>query len=295
MSIFDIFRKKPNNSELYAAVKSLERCEIQIIPKKNGKVAHPSNSKIGGKPYLPRDFAWPTYTCTEENITRPLSFFCQINLSDIKPYDKNGLLPEQGMLYFFYECESFRWGFDPSDDGAARVFWYDTAISSDFAPIDIPAEIANEYVIPEIAVQFKARSSYPGFEEFDVINGGEYDCDDYDEVLASLGVDIDNDPEDHTLLGYADIIQSEMLTECERVSRGLDCGSPESYQSTPEDTEVDIIKCSADWTLLLQLSTISKGDFEFMFGDCGMIYFYIRKDDLAAGRFDKVRFSVQCG
>ena len=32
-----------------------------------------------------------------------------------------------------------------------------------------------------------------------------------------------------------------------------------------------------------------------MFGDCGMLYFYIRKEDLAAQRFDKVHFVFQCG
>ena len=32
-----------------------------------------------------------------------------------------------------------------------------------------------------------------------------------------------------------------------------------------------------------------------MFGDCGMLYFYIRKEDLAARRFDNVHFVLQCG
>ena len=110
-----------------------------------------------------------------------------------------------------------------------------------------------------------------------------------------MGVSIDEDPEEHKLLGYADIIQNEMLTECERTSRGLYCGDPESYRNTPKDVEADIAKHAADWVLLLQLSTITKGDFEWMFGDCGMLYFYIRKEDLAAMRFDKASFSVQCG
>ncbi len=32
-----------------------------------------------------------------------------------------------------------------------------------------------------------------------------------------------------------------------------------------------------------------------MFGDCGCIYFYIRKEDLAARRFDRVHLCLQCG
>ena len=34
--------------------------------------------------------------------------------------------------------------------------------------------------------------------------------------------------------------------------------------------------------LLFQLDTVEQGNFELMFGDCGHIYFYITKEDLAA-------------
>ena len=299
MAFFDIFKKKTKvrsfNEELYAAVKALEKNEIIMIPKEEVKVSTPGASKIGGKPYLPADFVWPTYTDKEENITRPLSFFCQIKLSDIKPYDKEGLLPDRGTLYFFYECESMKWGFDAEDKGAARVFYYDTTDVIELVPKDIPADIAEEYVIPEIALQFKCEKSYPTFEEFEVYNNIEADYEEYDEVLQKLGIDTDVCREYHKMLGYADVIQSEMLTEAERVSRGLYCGDPESYQNTPKDVEADISKRAGDWMLLCQLSTITKGDFEFMFGDCGMLYFYIKKDDLAIMNFENVHFSVQCG
>ena len=32
-----------------------------------------------------------------------------------------------------------------------------------------------------------------------------------------------------------------------------------------------------------------------MFGDCGRVYFCIRKEDLAARRFDRVWLILQCG
>ena len=34
--------------------------------------------------------------------------------------------------------------------------------------------------------------------------------------------------------------------------------------------------------------------FELMFGDCGHIYFYITKEDLAARRFDRIWLVLQC-
>jgi uncharacterized protein YwqG len=93
-------------------------------------------------------------------------------------------------------------------------------------------------------------------------------------------------------LGYAKLIQDEMLTECERVTRGIYCGGA-SPRPTPEEEE-SIRRGAGEWTLLLQLTTLQKGDWEWMWGDCGMLYFYIRKEDLAARRFENAWFSLQC-
>ena len=45
----------------------------------------------------------------------------------------------------------------------------------------------------------------------------------------------------------------------------------------------------------LQLGTVTGDGFELMFGDCGRVYFCIRKEDLAARRFDRVWLILQCG
>ena len=42
--------------------------------------------------------------------------------------------------------------------------------------------------------------------------------------------------------------------------------------------------CSSDLAL----------NFSLDFGDCGSIYFYIRKDDLAARRFERAWLILQC-
>lgn len=248
----------------------------------------PQASKIGGKPWLPKDFQWPVY---ESDETRPLSFLCQINLAEVKQYDRDGLLPEKGMLYFFYEFESFCWGFDPEDKGCARVFYFED--TDGFVPTEWPKDIEEDYVVPEMAVRFKAQPSYPKYEELEYHSSMECDWEDYDAALEKL--DVDMDAENHKLLGYADIIQNEMLSECERVARGLYCGDPESYRNTSEDEEAAIQRGAKDWILLLQLTTLEKEDWEWMWGDCGMLYFYIRKQDLAARRFEDAWFSLQCG
>lgn len=298
MSVFGFFKKKnvpvKNTGDGIAAeIKKLAKNEICIDVDKRAKNISADASKIGGKPYLPADFLWPAYKDKNEGETRPLSFFCQINLADVKGLDKDDVLPAGGMLSFFYECDSFCWGFDPADKGAARVYYFEDIAG--FAPFDIPEELDEGYVMPELAVKFTSDISYPKFEEFSVHSDMNCDWEEYDQALAELGIDTDEGYEGHKLLGYADIIQDEMLTECERSVRGLYSGNPESYKNTPAEESADITEKAKDWTLLLQLGTIEKGDFSWMFGDCGMLYFYIKKEDLYAKRFENMWFSVQCG
>lgn len=199
--------------------------------------------------------------------------------------------PQKGLLYFFYDCEAFRWGFDQADKGCARVLYFED--TEGFAPMAWPEGIEEDYIVPEMAVRFKQKMSYPMYEELEIHSDVECEWEDYDAALEKLGVDLDE--ESHKLLGYAHIIQNEMLSECERVSRGLYCGDAQSYQNTPEDEEAAILRGAKDWTLLLQLSTLEKGDWELMWGDCGMLYFYIKKQDLAQKRFENAWFSLQCG
>lgn len=45
--------------------------------------------------------------------------------------------------------------------------------------------------------------------------------------------------------------------------------------------------------LLLQLD--SDQDANLMWGDAGLLYFWIRTEDLVAGRFDRVWMTLQCG
>lgn len=296
MSIFDIFKKKNkvekmHNSELESVLLSLEKQEIVMEVDDDTKNVSPQGSKIGGKPWLPSGFEWPLFTDVNEEKTRPLSFLCQINIADVKRYDADGLLPNGGMMYFFYECESFRWGFDPEDKGCARVFYFENI--ENFIPIELPDEISEEYIVPEMAVQFSARKSYPGYEELNIYSDIDCEWDDHDKVLGKIGVDTESDC--HKLLGYADIVQSEMLSECERVSRGLYCGNPEAYKNTSEDDEVSIQNSAKDWMLLLQLTTLTKDEWELMWGDCGRLYFYIKKQDIAEKRFENAWFSLQCG
>ena len=95
------------------------------------------------------------------------------------------------------------------------------------------------------------------------------------------------------LLGWPDTMQGNITVECELVSRGIYMGGTEPI---PQDALDKARRTSTqDWQLLFQLDTVQDGEFELMFGDCGRIYFYIRREDLLARRFDRVWLVLQCG
>ena len=107
-------------------IKQNEKTEIVINYTLKGGAAKRA-SKIGGKPDVPKDFEWPVYEGKDfEDIRkeRPLSFIIQINLKDVAPYDKEELLPKQGILSFFYEMRSMDYGYDPANKGCAKVYYF---------------------------------------------------------------------------------------------------------------------------------------------------------------------------
>ena len=66
-------------------------------------------SKWWGDPDMPENMQYPTMEVNEEGETfdYPLTFVCQINCEDIAPYDKEGKLPHEGMLYFFAAIDDY--------------------------------------------------------------------------------------------------------------------------------------------------------------------------------------------
>ena len=94
----------------------------------------------------------------------------------------------------------------------------------------------------------------------------------------------------HQVGGYPDPVQGdEMEQECQLASNGIYCGDA-SASADPRTAE--LLAKAADWTLLLQIDT--DDDIDMMWGDCGTLYFWIRRDDLRRANFDDVWMVLQC-
>lgn len=260
-----------------------------------GKDLPAGSSKFGGRPDVPAGFVWPVFetkTLDDDMVKpRPLAFLAQFDCARLAGLDPEGLLPRTGLLSFFYELGSQRWGYDPKDAGCARVFWFD---GEPLAPAEFPQDLEEDFRLPELAAELSSGTDAPDFQDACPALGYDWTTNDYrafDQARRELELPYPDNLS--KLLGWPDIIQNNMTLECELVSRGHYLGG--RWESVPLE-ERDALRTPSvqNWRLLFQLDTVASGDFELMFGDCGRIYFYIRNEDLLARRFDRAWLVLQC-
>ena len=247
-------------------------------------------TRIGGKPLLPADFTFPAYTDAEDGKTRPLAFLAQVDLTEIHPFDTEGLLPDTGILSFFYELDVQPWGYDTAHAGSARVYWFPD--SSALTETALPDALDIAFVLPPLALVPGQFSDLPDYGEAQAHCGLPADDEETWDACQALRTEDFSDDVRIKLLGYADEIQDDMTEQCALIAHGYSVG--DGYPELPDAVQAEITADAADWVLLFQLDSVDTDDFELMFGDCGRIYFFIRKEDLAARRFDRIWLILQC-
>ena len=145
-----------------------------------------------------------------------------------------------------------------------------------------PAGLLPDAILKDCGLQFSAQVSLP-----DICPGNIEDCgeDEYFKLLRYLGAFSTH----HQVLGHESPIQGDMKLECQLVSNGLYCGNASGFN----DPRAEGLRVGAgDWMLLLQVD--SDDNANMMWGDAGRLYFWIRKQDLSEGLFDKVWMILQC-
>ncbi|MFK5255940.1 YwqG family protein [Propionibacterium freudenreichii] len=259
-------------------------------------------SRLGGRPDVPRDFEWPRFQHKDDDsadANRPLTFLAQVNLADATRYDTEGLLPTAGVLSFFYEMETQEWGFDPRDKGSARVFFFEDPAT--LRPASVPDDL-DDWFPDGQAISYRNMVDLPawlGFTELPEevrrtnplpVPLTDIEWEDYDAMREEYGAPSEGDDAVTTkLLGHPDVVQNPMEAECEMVTRGMADGA--EGEEISQELRDDIEKASRDWTLLFQMGT----DSGLEFGDVGHINYWIKKQDLARRDFDKAWLILQCG
>ncbi len=234
-------------------------------------------SRFGGVPDVPPGFSWPEWKGL------PQSFIAQINLDDVHQYDTNGVLPQSGMLWFFYDAQQETYGADPADLGGWRVILSDnySGLQRTPAPANLPA-----------ASQFKACStsfaSEITFSQQPKLEIPDFDWTDdeqqkYETLLSTFPNPADHAALHNRLLGNPETIQDDMRLECQLASHGVtDINDPRA---------AELSKGAKNWQLLLQIDTDER--IGMRWASTGMIYYWITGSDLQAHRFDHTWLVLQ--
>jgi uncharacterized protein YwqG len=277
--------------DLVSFVRPSVRLATRRVP--NSRVGI-GESRIGGMPDVAPGFEWPRWTPRKQRDDKfgqpwhprkpaALGFIAQIDLSELSRVEE--MLPSSGWLYFFYDRYCEPWGFDPADRGCCRVI-YTAADRSSLVRMQPPFDLEPQHYAYPCLVDAWPELTLP--DEFPQV---EYETAAYDAYhqLRDKLTKVTRLTE-HRLLGHPQPIQNAMELECQLASNGVYCGGIRGYESK----KAKVLKSGAtEWRLLLQIDTDEDGP-GWIWGDCGRIYYWIKKQDLASLRFTDVWLIFQC-
>ena len=241
---------------------------------------------LGGVPLLPAGSAWPSWE-GHGLLARIATVECA-QLQPILPAQlKEAGFPDTGWLSFFY--------FDGSADGGVEVVGALFAGTGEGAQVRYtPPAWAVEACrpdgvtpYPKVEVTAEPVWTWPTWEHPRLQSGGR-PADGWDQVFTAAEQirQEQQAPPAHQIGGNPDPVQGPVELEAAygELSRG---GRDKIAWTDP------LVRSAADdWILLGQFDTDSQA--QFMWGDCGVLYYLIRPADLAARRFDQTVFTWQC-
>lgn len=268
---------KDKEHTLKSQLEAMARNGIFFDFDKKEKVS-PWQSKFGGQPALPPKWKWPHYT-TELGKEVTLTFLLQINCEEIAPYDTDHLLPHEGMFYLFYDHINQPWF---NSKGAKLL--YTPVPAAELTPAEYPASLVKTQQLYEMGLKFFNHRTVPEWDDYHSLIGDDntFAYTDWDLIEQRLGDwGYPHIESAGRMLGYASLIQNSIADACESRARG---DKQDSYSTDS----------AHEWILLLQLDCVEEPEVDIPFGDCGSLYFYIRKHDLELRDFSQIQFEMQC-
>jgi len=268
-----IFEGNKSIIQKFPIIESYKKSGIHLI---NG--SSKSFSKLGGLPFLPSTVTWPKWK------DKPLSFIGQIKFSEL-PILEGNYSPTKGLIYIFYDQKQSTWGFDPNDKESWKIIF----IGNENTPIlEFKKPIGLDIIFTEKHLTGKIINTYPSWDNEKIIklNFDDFQFEDYLKFIENQF----NENPQHLLFGIPTPIQNDdMEYECELVTNGLYLGDSTGY----DDPKAKSLKLKKDdWILLFQIDTDNES--QMMWGDVGMLYFWIKIEDLKNRKFDNIWMILQC-
>ncbi|GAA2807464.1 hypothetical protein GCM10010452_40130 [Crossiella cryophila] len=248
----------------------------------------PRVGRLGGNPALPPEMDWPSWP-----DNGPLNFIAEVDCAALPREFLSIPLPAEGTLLFFYFDGEHQPGYPDSAlveniEGSRVIFVSEgTAVTERTAPPGIDpypsVDLFTEVVAtaPErehhLLDQTRTASGATLAEAVQTVLGpGRSGTD----VFGELRWEVEEGPF-HQVGGFAAPVQGSVENE---LADQVFAGS----WSDPGFAEE-----AARWVLLAQIDSCEEAD--MCWGDVGRLYWVIRSEDLAAGRFEAARCTMQCG
>jgi uncharacterized protein YwqG len=235
---------------------------------KTGDEERVGGCRIGGAPDLPLGIDWPRLSTNPEAPPgQPLSFLIQVSLAEVAFADREQLLPQSGMLYFFFHLDE-----DGRDDVATVLFTQGTQLRRATVPPDLPAGQCYRgfNLVPQL--EWTVPSPY----DLGVVVDQHLELWDEleDRVAAAQGYESPGTygpgHAAHRLLGHAQFIQASGMGEGHRLLLQVSSDAGLSRKGYPESG------IGETWH------------------DCGRIYYLISEEALEAHRFAETFVTVEC-
>ncbi|MGZ9586695.1 YwqG family protein [Paenibacillus marinisediminis] len=243
------------------------------------------SSRIGGDPDLLPSVEWPL----DSNGT-PMTFLAQLRLHELAPHDVSSLLPAGGMLYFFVGVD------EPAYHIEHKVLYLQEEKLQEAQRRPSPEVTALEEEFTGYRVTARATIEPPnyGYVDDEQVEDGEHDYEEYEDLCFELtGY---NSSDLAVLFGYP----ATQHGDCEyKAALRLLTGKEYNYSVKTAMEQItahlngdsDKAEREVRDTLLL-LALDSDQEVGFCWWDAGELQFYIRKEDLLAGKFEHTYCSL---
>jgi uncharacterized protein YwqG len=271
---------KAGFSRLLPHLDALVRPSVRLFATPtNESAVKVGSSKLGGSPDLPPGVSWPLYNGV------PQSFVMQLRLEELASYPAASVLPQQGMLWFFYDAAQETYGDDPASKGGWCVLFRDHGLP-DLVRTRAPDASSQKQFFAPCALRFSEEltmTAQPPLEVPDLAWSDD-DQEKFDEVFEQFNTAAsDPTPPHHRLLGFPDTIQDDMREQCQVVTQGL---------LDPDDPRyAAVAKGYRNWHLLLQVDSDERIGMKW--SSSGMLYYWMTWADLQAHRFDTTWLVLQ--
>lgn len=267
---------------------------VKLVPSRSERELSVFDSKLGGVPYMPEDFEYPT---GKSGIFegRPLRLLAQLNFEKL-PHIEN--FPEKGILQFFCsddeEDSAYGLNFDDrTEQNGFRVIYHENIIADEsrLMPKEkLPTFIDGGYGFPfkgEFMLKAETAETCPITYE---------DHRFFDEVLKHLGKITGKELKTLTEAeeaGFGDDFWEKLYNAriCEHSCMGgypfFTQDDPRGYTKKLADYDVLLFQCDSSYE--------DNSEDEIMWGDMGVANFFITEDDLKKRDFSKVAYNWDCG